>query len=124
MRLSNCKINKLRNMIHQNNDYIKKTFNEVNTLTAVCKSRNSLYGGEITELEIGKRYQISHIGVLRSTTLIMLSEFGHNEYNSACFDIYENGKIIEYRSDTRFWAPYLRDMYLDGVSEIPVDEKE
>ena len=111
-------------MIHQDHEYIKKTFNEVNTLTAVCKSRNSLYGGEITELEIGKRYQISHIGVLRSSTIIMLSEFGHNEYNSACFDIYENGKIIEYMSDTRFWAPYLRDMFLGGKSEIPIDPKE
>ena len=111
-------------MIHQDNEYIKYNFNEVNTLTAVCKSRNSLYGGEITELEIGKRYQISHIGVLRSTTLIMLSEFGHNEYNSVCFDIYENGKIIEYTQDPRFWAPYLRDMYLGSKSEISDDEKE
>ena len=111
-------------MIHQDDEYIQKTFNEVNTLTAVCKSRNSLYGGEYTELEIGKRYQISHIGVLRSTTLIMLSEFGYKEYNSMCFDIYENGKIIGYRSDTRFWAPYLRDMFLGGKSEIPIDPKE
>lgn len=111
-------------MIHQNNDYIKKTFNEVNTLTAVCKSRNSLYGGEITELEIGKKYQISHIGVLRSSTIIMLSEFGHNEYNSVYFDIYENGEIIEYRSDTRFWAPYLRAMFLNCKSETSIDTKE
>lgn len=124
MRLSNCKIYKLRTMIHQNNDYIKKTFNEVNTLTAVCKSRNSLYGGEITELEIGKKYQISHIGVLRSSTIIMLSEFGHNEYNSVYFDIYENGEIIEYRSDTRFWAPYLRAMFLNCKSETSIDTKE
>ena len=110
-------------MIHQDHEYIKKTFNEVNTLTVVCKSRNSLYGGEHTELEIGKRYQISHIGVLRSTTLIMLSEFGHKEYNSAFFDINENGEIIEYRRDTRFWSPYLRDMFLDGKSEVSVDTK-
>lgn len=98
----------------KDHEYIKKTFNEVNTLTAVCKSRNSLYGGEYTELEIGKRYQISHIGVLRSSTIIMLSEFGHKEYNSVCFDIYENGEIIESGSDTRFWAPYLRDIYLEN----------
>ena len=111
-------------MIHQDDEYIKKTFNEVSTLTAVCTSRNSLYGGEYTELEIGKRYQISHIGVLRSTTIIMLSEFGYKEYNSMCFDIYENGKIIEYRSDTRFWAPYLRVMFLDCNPEIPIDEKK
>lgn len=108
----------------KDNEYIKKTYNEVSTLTAVCTSRNSLYGGEYTELEIGKRYQISHIGVLRSTILIMLSEFGYKEYNSACFDIYENDEIIEYRSDTRFWAPYLRDMFLDCKSETSIDTKE
>ena len=111
-------------MIHQDHEYIKKTFNEVSTLTAVCTSRNSLYGKEYSELEIGKRYQISHIGVLRSTTLIMLSEFGHNEYNSACFDIYENDEIIEYRSDTRFWAPYLRDMFLDCNPEKPINQNK
>lgn len=108
----------------KDNEYIKKTFNEVSTLTAVCTSRNSLYGGEITELEIGKRYQISHIGVLRSKTIIMLSEFGYKGYNSMCFDIYENGEIIEYRSDTRFWAPYLRDMFLDFNPEKPINQKE
>ena len=101
-------------MIHQDDEYIQKTFNEVNTLTAVCKSCTSGNGCEYKELEIGKRYQISHIGVLRSSTIIMLSEFGHKEYNSVCFDIYENDEIIEYRSDTRFWAPYLRDIYLDN----------
>ena len=108
----------------KDNDYIKKTFNEVNTLTAVCKSRNSLYDGEYAELEIGKKYQISHIGVLRSSTIIMLSEFGHKEFYSVCFDIYKNGEIIEYRSDTRFWAPYLRDMYLDCNPEKPINQKE
>lgn len=111
-------------MIHQDNEYIKKTFNKVSTLTAVCTSRNSLYGGEYTELEIGKRYQISHIGALRSKTIIMLSEFGYKGYNSMCFDIYENGKIIEYTRETRFWAPYLRDMYLDCEPETFIDEKE
>ena len=111
-------------MTHQDSDYIKKTFNEVNTLTAVCKSRDSLYGGEYTELEIGKRYQISHIGGLRSSTIILLLEFGLKEFNSVCFDIYENGEIIKYRSDTRFWAPYLRDMYLDCNPEKPINQKE
>ena len=108
----------------KDNEYIKKTFNEVSTLTAVCTSRNSLYGKEYSGLEIGKRYQISHIGVLRSTTIIMLSEFGHKEFNSMCFDIYENGKIIEYRCDTRFWAPYLRDMYLDCNPEKPINQNK
>lgn len=108
----------------KDNEYIKKNFNDVSTLTAVCKSRNSLYGGEYTELEIGKRYHISHIGVLRSSTIIMLSEFGHKEFNSVCFDIYENGKIIEYTRDTRFWAPHLKDMDLDCKPEKTINQKE
>ena len=47
----------------------------------------------------------------------MLSEFGHKEFNSVCFDIYENGKIIEYTRDTRFWTPHLKDMDLDCKPE-------
>ena len=87
-------------------EHIKKYFNEVKTLTAVCKSNSSWSRGEHKELEIGKTYHISHIGVLRSSTNIMLSEFGHNVYNSGCFDIYENGEFIEhhYTDDPRFWA--------------------
>ena len=112
-------------MIHQDNNYIKKTFNEVNTLTEICR-RNYIFKGECEykELKIGKRYQISYIGVLRSSTIIILSEFGHKEFNSVCFDIYENGKIIEYTQDPRFWAPYLREMYLDCEPETFIDEKE
>ena len=112
-------------MIHQDNEYIKYNFNEVNTLTAICR-RNYIFKGECEykELKIGKRYHITHISVLRSSTDIMLSEFGHKEFNSVCFDIYENGEIIKYRSDTRFWAPYLREMYLDCEPETFIDEKE
>ena len=44
----------------------------------------------------------------------------HKEYNSACFDIYENGKIIEYTREPRFWAPYLRERYLGCKSETPI----
>ena len=105
--------------------YNPNNFNEVNTLTAICR-RNYIFKGECEyqELKIGKRYHITHISVLRSSTDIMLSEFGHKEFNSVCFDIYENGKIIEYTQDPRFWAPYLREMYLDCEPETFIDEKE
>ena len=88
-------------------------FNEVDTLTAVCRRTYVSEGGcEYKELEVGKRYHISHIGVLRSSTIIMLSEFGYKQFNSAYFDIYENGEIVEYTKDPRFWAPYLRKLIL------------
>ena len=107
-------------------EHIKKYFNEVKTLTAVCKSNSSWSRGEHKELEIGKTYHISHIGVLRSSTNIMLSEFGHNVYNSGCFDIYENGEFIEhhYTDDPRFWAPYLRKLYLNHNPEMLIDHIE
>jgi hypothetical protein len=44
--------------------------------------------------------------------------FGDKEYNSVCFEIFENGKLIDkrYTKDVRFWAPYLRDR-LEGKYE-------
>lgn len=94
----------------KDSEYIKETFNEVNNLTAVCKTCKFWNLADYRELEIGKRYHISHIGVLRSSTLIMLSEFGDKQFNSACFDIYEDGNIVDYRRDARFWAPYLKEL--------------
>ena len=105
-------------------EYIKEFYNEVSTLTAVYRCDKSYFVDKYKELKIGKKYKITHISVLRSSTNIMLSGFGYNDYNSVYFDIYENGKIIEYTQDPRFWAPYLRDMYLGSKSEISDDEKE
>ena len=97
-------------------EYSEKYFNKVDHLSAVCRTNSSWAHGEYPELEIGKTYQVSHIGVMRSSTKIRLSEFGNKEYNSTCFDLYENGKAIDsrYTKDPRFWAPYLRDSYRDG----------
>jgi len=94
-------------------EYIKQNYNVVNNLTAVCRTNMSWPGEEYPELEIGKTYQVSLIGVYRSSTEIMLTEFDDNRYNAGCFDIYENGKFIDnyrYTKDPRFWAPYLRKM--------------
>ena len=75
-------------------EYSEKYFNKVDHLSAVCRTNSSWAHGEYPELEIGKTYQVSHIGVMRSSTKIRLSEFGNKEYNSTCFDLYENGKAI------------------------------
>ena len=60
----------LNNMSQE--EYIKKYFNKVNTLTAKCVSNESWADGIKDELEEGKTYKVSYISVLRSSTQIML----------------------------------------------------
>lgn len=95
-------------------DYIEEYFNEVSTeITAVCCTVHSCASEDFSGLEIGKTYHVTHIGVQRSMTNIMLKEFANREFNSTCFDIFENGVSINenYTRDPRFIAPYLRRMY-------------
>lgn len=89
-------------------------FNEVENVTAVCMSKMCWIRGEYPELEIGKTYNVTHIGVRRSCTFIKLAGFEKNEYNSTCFDIMENGVSIDgsIARDSRFLAPYLKRLYL------------
>ena len=91
---------------------LKEDFNEVDDLTAICRHNSSWLRGEYPELEIGKTYKVTHIGVFRSRTDIMLEGFGHKDYNSTCFDLYENGVPLGqgYVRDFRFLAPYLKEM--------------
>ena len=96
------------------NEFIRKYFNEVSTLTAICRSNSSWLKGKYPELEIGKTYHVSHIGVQKSITYIVLSEFGPEKYySSGCFEIFENGVSIDrfYTRELRFLAPYYRDLY-------------
>ena len=88
---------------------IQKYYNKVDMLSAVCRSKSSWAHGDYPELEIGKTYKISHIGVLRSSTKIMLQEFPLKEYISSCFDIFEHDILCEYTQDPRFVAPVLRE---------------
>lgn len=91
---------------------LKKDFNEVENITAVCVRISSWPRGENPELKIGETYRVSHIGVFRSSTRVILQGFDDKEYNSMCFDLYENGKSLErdYVNEFRFLAPYLREM--------------
>lgn len=95
-------------------EYTRKYFNKVETMTAVCKTNSSWSHGDHPELEIGKTYQVSQIGVLKSITMIRLAEFGNKEYSSGCFELFENGESIDrtYTQDPRFWAPYLRNSFI------------
>lgn len=99
-------------------EYFKDNFNEVSNLTAKCLRNISklwVYE-EYPELEIGKTYDVSHIGVYRSSTMIVLREFGDKQYNACCFEIFENGESLgrKYTQDRRFWAPYLRNRFDTG----------
>ena len=99
-----------------NEEELRKYYNEVSTLTAVCRTKSSWLKGESPELVIGKTYHVSHISVQKSASYILLSEFGLNHvYNTMCFDIYENGVSIGnlYTQDLRFLAPYLRNRFMD-----------
>lgn len=105
-------------------EYIEKYFNKVNTLTAICRSTSTWAHGEYQELEIGKTYHVSYIGVLRSSSNIMLDEYGDKVYKAGCFDLCENGEPIgrKYTKDPRFLAPYLREMM--RADRYPYFEKE
>ena len=94
-------------------EYFNCNYNEVRDLTATCRRNSSNFyrREEYPELEVGKTYEVSYIGVLRSSSWIILKEFGDKEYNAACFEIFENGESIDrsYTQEKRFWAPYLRE---------------
>jgi transcriptional regulator with XRE-family HTH domain len=94
-------------------EYIKNCYNKIDTLTAVCRSKDNWRNDEYQELEIGKSYRVTHISVMRSSSKIMLEDFGDKEFNTVCFDLYENGKPLynTFTRDNRFWAPYLRERY-------------
>lgn len=94
-------------------EYFRENYNEVSDLTAKCIEKESWYPvqKEYPELEIGKIYKVSHIGVFRSFTRVVLAEFGDKEYSAGCFELFENGESIDRTctNDRRFWAPYLRE---------------
>ncbi len=94
--------------------YLKRFFNEVKNMTAVCRSKVAMQKNKYPELEICMTYHVSYIGVLRSSTNIILAEFEEKEFNSVCFDLYEDGVFLgeAYTQNKRFWAPYLREMVL------------
>ena len=112
-------------------EHLRRYFNQVSNLTAVCQSNLTWSGREYPELEEGKTYQISHIGVFSSSSYVMLkgfenTEFEYKNYEAQCFEIYENGECIDgkYVNDPRFWAPYLRERYKMFVPHEYADDME
>lgn len=115
-------------MVHE--DRFEKDFNPVDNLTALCRENSSYLRGDYPELEIGKTYRVTHIGVFRSRTDLILEGFGHKDYNAACFDLYEDGEPLgrDYTRDFRFLAPYLKEMirmssperYAERLKEVDI----
>jgi len=100
---------------------VNDKYNEVDSLTAVCRTNSCWMRGEHYELEIGKTYHVTHIAVLRYSTDILLSEFPEKEFIASCFDLYENGEELKehYVHDPRFWAPYLRKQHRErGINSF------
>ena len=86
------------------NEYLRKYFNRVEGITAVCIRKYPLGGDSYLELERGKTYQVAFAGATDcNKTLLMLEDFPFKEYNSVCFDVYDNGVRLDYYwEDPRF----------------------
>lgn len=98
---------------HVNHKDLKSYFNEVQGITAVCRSNKDWIFGEHPELEAGKTYEVTHFSVLRSSSSVVLKDFPGREYNCVCFDFYEDGVSMggSYVHDIRFFSPHLRMWY-------------
>lgn len=90
-------------------------YNKVDGFTAVCKSTQSWLRGEYTELEVGKTYRVTHIGMQRSCTEIILEDFPDKDFLAGVFDLFRYGKPFpeDSLSEKQYLAPYLRDRYRD-----------
>ena len=100
-----------------NEEEIQRYFNEVENMTGVCVLNTTWHNGrKYPELEIGKTYKVSHFGVLRSKSWVMVDDFPGRDYDSMCFDLYENGELLsdDAGRDFRFLAPYLKKLTRRG----------
>ena len=73
-------------------------------ITAKCV-KNSGDWCNYPELEINKEYEVTDIEVGKFYSLVYLIDC-KKWFNSICFELFENGKPLNYLSDKRF-NPYL-----------------
>ena len=112
---------------HVDKQELAEEFNEVSGITTICRSTLDPIRGDHPELEVGKEYEVTHAGVLRSCSYIILKDHSNRKYGTELFDIYENGRPLscdEFCREGRFLAPYLRRMYRTGeryVSKVEED---
>lgn len=90
----------------------RRNYNRVENITGVyCRKEWRFPWEDHSGLEVGTEYRVTHIGVFRACSLIKLEGFGNQEFNSGCFDFYENGEPLDMGlHHERFVAPYLRNM--------------
>ena len=79
---------------------VKYYYNKVDGFTAVCTSTQSWLRGNYDELEVGKTYRVSHIGVQRSCTEIILEEFPDKDFLTGVFDFCSPAELGAWRSRT------------------------
>jgi len=100
--------------------HLKRFYNPVSSLTAKCVAQESWHRGEYPELEIGRVYTVKYIGVQKSCSNIILEEIEGKEYDTCCFDLFEDGEPLcrDFTQEERFWAPYLRLSHCSVHSEF------
>ena len=111
---------------HVDKQELAEEFNEVNGITAICRSTLDRIRGDHPELEVGKEYEVTHFGVLRSSSYIIVKGHDGKKYGAQLYDIYDNGRLLspdEYCHDGRFLAPYLRRLHRTGEHYITMVEE-
>ena len=68
--------------------FLERQFNKVDNLKAICINNHAWPTGTLDELEIGKSYDVSYIGVQKSCTRVVLKDFPYQDYFSSYFRIF------------------------------------
>lgn len=71
-------------------------------IVAKCIRNDIESYGEYPELEVGKFYVVTNIDVGGFISYINLEGYGSTEFNSVCFEFYEDMKPLCIYTDSRF----------------------
>lgn len=71
-------------------------------IVAKCIRNDIESYGEYPELEVGKFYVVTKISVGDFISYINLEGYGDTEFNSVCFEFYEDMKPLCIYTDSRF----------------------
>lgn len=71
-------------------------------IVAKCIRNDIESYGEYPELEVGKIYMVTNINVGNFISYINLEGYGSKDFNSVCFQFYEDMKPLCIYTDSRF----------------------